>query len=55
VVSFFKYRQCIIIAPIVRRNFLYIFVFYSFISYIFLLYFIVFLFLIYSLYLLRFY
>ena len=31
--SIFKYRQCIITAPIVRRNFLCIFVFYVFISY----------------------
>src|SRR5436853_3862146 len=37
--SIFKYRQCIFIVPIVRRNFLYIFVFYIFISYIFFLYF----------------
>ena len=45
-VLFLKYRQCIIIAPVVQRNFLcFFFVFYSFISYIFL-YFIV-LFLIY--------
>jgi hypothetical protein len=43
VVSFFKYRQYIIIAPVIQRNFLYIF----------LLYFIV-LFLIYFSYILRF-
>ena len=36
---FFKYRQCIIIAPVVRKNFLYISVFYGFIPYVFLLYF----------------
>jgi hypothetical protein len=28
VVSFFKYRQYIIIAPVIRRNFLYIFLLY---------------------------
>ena len=53
-VLFFKYRQCIIIAPVIRRNFLCIpFVFYGFISYIFL-YFMV-LFLIYFFCVLRFY
>ena len=32
-VLFFKYRQCIIIAPVIQRNFLYIsFTFYGFIS-----------------------
>ena len=37
---YFKYCQCIIIAPVIQKNFLYIsFVFYSFISYVFLLYF----------------
>ena len=36
-VLFFRYRQCIIIALVVQRNFLYIsFAFYGFISYIFL-------------------
>src|SRR6266576_6766962 len=37
--SIFTYRQCIITVPIIRRNFLCIFVFYVFISYIFFLYF----------------
>ena len=43
-VSIFKYRQCIIIAPVIRRNFLYIsFVFYSFISYMFFVFSVLFL------------
>ena len=41
---FSKYRQCIIIAPVIRRNFLYIsFIFYGFISYIFLYFLVLFL------------
>ena len=43
-VSIFKYRQCIIIAPVIRRNLLYIsFAFYGFISYIFLYFMVLFL------------